>query len=108
MTINLAPEFEERGIKPLVHGIPELPKAAQTNALARKIKREGIRAADGTQIAQFDDAGAALLAAPWAFPAQISAQLAAPQAVTFAAGTLYYVTGLVLTTRVMPPYHNSR
>jgi hypothetical protein len=105
---NVAPEFDDAGIKPLVHGIPELPKAAQSSALARKIKREGIRAHDGTQIAEFDDTGAAMLAWPWAYPAQIAGQLAAPQAVTVQAGTLYYVTGLVLTTRVMPPYHNSR
>jgi hypothetical protein len=105
---EVAPEFDELGIKPLVHGIPELPRAAQTAALARKIRREGIRAHDGTEIAQFDDAGAAMLAYPWAYPAQVAAQLAAPQAVSVQAGTLYYVTGLALTTRIMPPYHNSR
>jgi hypothetical protein len=87
-TINVAPEFDERGIKPLVHGIPELPKAAQTNALARQIKRTGIRAHDGSQVAEFDDAGAAMLAWPWAYPQQIAGQLDAPQAVTVQAGTL--------------------
>jgi hypothetical protein len=108
MAINVAPEFEELGIKPLVHGIPDLPKAAQTRALARQIKRDGIKAHDGTQVAVFDEAGADLLAWPWAYPHQISGQLAAPQAVTVQAGTLYFVTGLALATRIMPPYHNSR
>ncbi|GAA1200227.1 hypothetical protein GCM10009608_39190 [Pseudonocardia alaniniphila] len=104
----MEPEFDELGIKPLVHGIPDLPRASQTAALARRIRREGIRGHDGTEIVQFDDAGAAMLAYPWAYPAQVAAQLSAPQAVSVQAGTLYYVTGLALTTRVMPPYHNSR
>jgi hypothetical protein len=107
-TINVAPEFEEHGIKPMVFGVPELPKAPQTNALARQIKRTGVRAHDDTQVATFDDAGAAMLAHPWAYPAQIAGQLAAPQVVSVQAGTLYLVSGLVLTPRVMPPYHNSR
>ncbi|MGW4829627.1 hypothetical protein ACWEOG_18740 [Amycolatopsis japonica] len=105
---EVPPEFEDRGIKPLVHGIPELPKATQTAALARKIKREGIRAHDGTEVALFDDAGAELLAYPWAYPAQIMGQLAAPQSVSVQAGTLYFVAGLALVTRAMPAYHNSR
>ncbi|WP_326945797.1 hypothetical protein OG439_40735 [Amycolatopsis sp. NBC_01307] len=105
---EVPPEFEDLGIKPLVHGIPELPKATQTTALARKIKRDGITAHDGTEVAQFDDAGAELLAYPWAYPAQIMGQLAAPQSVSVQAGTLYFVTGLALVTRTMPAYHNSR
>jgi hypothetical protein len=107
-TYAIPPEFDERGIKPLVHGIPDYPKAAQTRALARKIKRDGVTAPDGTHVATFDETNAALLAHPWAYPQQISGQLAAPQAITIQAGTLYYVSGLALSTRLIPPYHNSR
>jgi hypothetical protein len=108
MAIAIPPEFDEQGIKPLVHGIPALPKAAQTNALARQLQRDGLVAADGTRVADFSAAHSRLLAYPWAIPEQIRAQLRAPQAITTQAGVLYEVTGLVLLTRVMPPYHNSR
>ncbi|UOZ09387.1 hypothetical protein [Amycolatopsis sp. WQ 127309] len=104
----VSPEFDDQGIKPLVHGIPELPKAAQTKALARSIKRNGIKAHDGTVVAEFDDASADLLAYPWVFPGQIAGQLQAPQSVSVQAGTLYFVTGLALVTRMMAAYHNSR
>lgn len=107
-THTVAPQFEDRGIKPIVYGLPELPKAPQTNALARRIKRTGIQDHDGTQIASFDDASAEMLAYPWVYPQQISGQLAAPQVISVQAGTLYFVTGLALATRLMPPYHNSR
>ncbi|WP_217913088.1 hypothetical protein [Miltoncostaea marina] len=107
MGTNLPPEFDDRGIKPLTH-IPELPPARQTSALVRQLVRDGVRDPDGTQVATYSQREATQLAYPWVYPRQVSAQIVAPHTINTQAGTLFMVHGLVLTTRIMPPYHNSR
>ncbi len=102
------PEFSARGIKPMPVGVAELPKPAQTRALARQIARRGIKDPAGTVVYEPDEEAAFALARPWLYPDQVAGQFERPQVKHVDAGEVFLVRGSALLTRLIPSPLNSR
>ncbi len=108
MALANPPEFADHGIKPMPAGVAEIPKPAQTRALARQIARKGIKDPAGTTVYEPNEDEAYALARPWLYPEQVAGQFERPQVKHVDAGELFLVRGSVLLTRVIPSPLNSR